>query len=304
MENPDQQRQLDYEHAIGPNRHYYLERFERFDAGGPKASWHWPAFFVTAPWFIYRRMWASGLLSLFLPLLALIVLCIVLALLKPPVALWVVACLACLLLPSVVLATFANSMYWRHINRLIRNLPSNVAQDPQFRQSILSQKGGTGVMGMIAVLAGFGFGGIVGLGILAAIAIPAYQDYTIRAQTSEGLRLAAPLKVAVAEYYAENEQWPNQEDLGGNIRSGQFVTGVTVEEGSVVISYGNKAHPRIAGQRVALLPGLNDEGEMIWACGYAGFPEGVTSAEGPSGSEVDARYLPSACRAPAAGDRQ
>lgn len=296
MENPDQQRQLDYEHAIGPNRDYYLPKFEHFDAGGSRAGWHWPAFFATAPWFIYRRMWAPGLLSLFLPLLALIAACIVLAVLKPAVAVWVVVCLACLLLPSLVLATFANSMYWRHVNRLIRNLPSNVAQDPQFRHSILTQKGGTGMVGMIGVLAGFGFGGVFGLGILAAIAIPAYQDYTIRAQTTEGLNLAAPVKVAVAKYYTENEIWPDQEDLGGNIPSGQYVSEITVEEGSVIISYGNKANQKIAGQRVALMPGLDSEGGVVWVCGQAEFPEGVTAADGPSGSEVDAKYLPSACR--------
>jgi type IV pilus assembly protein PilA len=296
MENLDQQRSVDYEHAIGPNRDYYMRKFERFDTGGSKATWHWPAFFATAPWFIYRRMWVPGLLSLFLPFLALIAAGIALAVLKPAPAVWVATCLACLLLPSVMLATFANSMYWRHVNRLIRNLPSSSAQHPEFRHSILAQGGGTGLLGMIGVLVGVGFGGIFGIGMLAAISIPAYQDYTIRAQTSEGLNLAAPLKAAVAEFYTENGQWPDQSDLGEVIPGGQYVSQVTVESGSLVISYGNKANSNIAGKRVALLPGLTDSGDVVWACGYASLPEGVTPAEGPSGSEVAPKYLPSACR--------
>ena len=46
------------------------------------------------------------------------------------------------------------------------------------------------------------------IGILAAIAIPAYQDYTVRAQVTEGLNLAAAAKTAVAETYASNQAWP------------------------------------------------------------------------------------------------
>ena len=47
------------------------------------------------------------------------------------------------------------------------------------------------------------------IGILAAVAIPAYQDYTIRAQVSEGLTLAGQAKSAVSEYYSEHGAWPN-----------------------------------------------------------------------------------------------
>jgi len=46
------------------------------------------------------------------------------------------------------------------------------------------------------------------IGILAAIAIPAYQDYTIRSQVTEGLNLASAVKTSVAEYYAQNGTWP------------------------------------------------------------------------------------------------
>ena len=67
---PEEQRTADYESAIGPNTGYYLTRFAEFDAGESKAGWHWPAFFATSGWFIYRKMWAVGMLNLFWPLIA------------------------------------------------------------------------------------------------------------------------------------------------------------------------------------------------------------------------------------------
>src|SRR4051812_8384496 len=72
-ETADAQRTSDYQAAIGPNTGYYLEHFERLDAGGSKAGWHWPAFFVTTYWFIYRKMWLPGLLNFFWPIIALLI---------------------------------------------------------------------------------------------------------------------------------------------------------------------------------------------------------------------------------------
>ena len=57
------------------------------------------------------------------------------------------------------------------------------------------------------------------IGILAAIAMPAYQDYTIRAQVSEGLTLAAAAKAAVAEFYANKGKWPSDNSAAGMGRS-------------------------------------------------------------------------------------
>jgi type IV pilus assembly protein PilA len=241
-------------------------------------------------------MWGPGILNLFLPFLALVAISIVLAILKPSPAVWVVACLISVLLPSAVFATFANSIYWRHVNRLIRDLPSNTAQHPEIRLSMLEQKGGTGLVAMIGLLVGVGFAGTAVLGILAANAIPAYQDYTIRSQISEGFLLTAPVKASIAEYYAGHQQWSDQEDLSVYVSSGQYVSEVTVQSGSVVISYGGKANRNIAGQRVALLPGLNDNGDIVWACGYAAHPAGVRPAQGPQGSDVAPKYPPGSCR--------
>jgi len=65
--------------AIGPrNTDYYVSRFERFASGGSKVSWNWPAFFVTLPWLLYRKMWPHAVLYFFLPTVFLAVVALIL----------------------------------------------------------------------------------------------------------------------------------------------------------------------------------------------------------------------------------
>src|SRR5579871_6623347 len=79
------------------------------------------------------------------------------------------------------------------------------------------------------------------IGILAAIAIPAYQNYTIRSQVTEGLTLADGWKTAIAEYYANTGNWPTVANLTGLQNSvGKYERTVTVAAGGVItITYGN-----------------------------------------------------------------
>src|ERR1700752_2837925 len=83
------------------------------------------------------------------------------------------------------------------------------------------------------------------IGILAAIAIPAYQDYTIRSQVTEGLNLAGAVKAAVAETYADRGVWPVDNKAAGVVNAagagvtpnGKYVTGVTIDKGTITIAY-------------------------------------------------------------------
>jgi type IV pilus assembly protein PilA len=144
--------------------------------------------------------------------------------------------------------------------------------------------------------------GLFGTGILAAISIPAYQDYTIRAQVTEGLNLASPVKATVAEHYAQKEEWPvDSQSAGIAPISGKYVESVTVANGSVVIAFGGKANPKLANQRLILQPGVTREQDVIWRCGDHEPAEPVEAwGPGPSGSNIAPKYLPSACR-PAPG---
>src|ERR1700687_3078747 len=94
------------------------------------------------------------------------------------------------------------------------------------------------------------------IGILAAIAIPAYQNYTIRAQVTEGLTLGDGWKTAIAEYYANTGNWPAPGNLTGTCGSnGKYESAVTVIAGGVVdITYGNLANKNINGLILDIVP--------------------------------------------------
>jgi len=294
---PEQQKVIDYELAVGRNADYYLPKFERLDDDGSLAGWHWPAFFVTSGWYLYRKMWLWGLLNLFFPYIAAIVVGMVAALLKVQSAATGFLMLGAIFIEQILLTIYANALYWKHINGVIRNVPRTLADKPDKRMRRIERDGGTSVGAMIGILFGLGF---FVTGILAAIAIPAYQDYTIRAQAVEGFHLASGPKAAVAEYYAQKGEWPlDGEAAGLRPISGNYVESVTVANGSIVITYGGRAHQKLASQRLILSPGVTQAGDVVWMCGDHGAPEDVevvTRGPGPSGSDVAAKYLPANCR--------
>ena len=121
------------------------------------------------------------------------------------------------------------------------------------------------------------------IGILAAIAIPAYQDYTIRAQVSEGINLASGAKAAIAEYFMDTGAWPTGNasaglETAGNI-VGNYVTGVAVgAAGRVTVTYGNQANAQIQADTLFLTPTSN-AGSVQWTCSAGGLlPKHVPSA--------------------------
>ncbi|WP_144371073.1 pilin [Vogesella urethralis] len=132
------------------------------------------------------------------------------------------------------------------------------------------------------------------IGILAAIAIPAYQDYTKRAHVSEGLTLAAAAKTAVTEYYSTNNAFvsgtaPFNASYGvaaaGDIKGNAVQSVSILASGIVQINYNEKV---TSGSVVFLVPSTNT-GSLQWKC--------QPTASGITGTTaVDAKYLPSNCR--------
>jgi type IV pilus assembly protein PilA len=96
------------------------------------------------------------------------------------------------------------------------------------------------------------------IGILAAIAIPAYQDYTIRAQVTEAFSLASELKGPIQEYRKERGQFPVDNAAAGVPDAekliGNYVTRVDVHDGSINVTFGNFVNKAIEGQIVTLQP--------------------------------------------------
>jgi type IV pilus assembly protein PilA len=138
------------------------------------------------------------------------------------------------------------------------------------------------------------------IGILAAIAIPAYQDYTIRSQVTEGLNLAAPAKASVAEVYANKGSFPaNNAEAGiGSAAqiTGKYVSNVTIANGVITIAYGKQANSKITGNTLILNPGNNTNGDVVWVCGDHTTPSGVTLASGGGAGTLAQKYRPQVCR--------
>ena len=133
------------------------------------------------------------------------------------------------------------------------------------------------------------------IGILAAIAIPAYQDYTIRAQVSEGLSLAAGAKASVTEYYQDRGFFPStnaEAGLSTNTSiTGNYVSQVDLAAGAdgvVTITYasggGQQANRAIDAATLTLSP-ITNAGSVDWIC---------TATAGAL--STNPKWLPSACR--------
>jgi type IV pilus assembly protein PilA len=137
------------------------------------------------------------------------------------------------------------------------------------------------------------------IGILAAIAIPAYQNYTIRSQLTEGLTLGDGWKTAISEYYANTGNWPVQGNLAGTcVSAGKYETAVTVTTGGVIqITYGNQANAKINGCNLALVPYTNSNNDVLWRCGNAAAPSAsaTAAASAASSNTVPPQYLPTSC---------
>ena len=142
------------------------------------------------------------------------------------------------------------------------------------------------------------------IGILAAIAIPAYQDYTVRSQVTEGLNLADGLKTGVAEAYANTGAWPADLTGAGGTNatppSGKYTSKVQITVGTIQIFYGGaQANANIpATAELDLVPKLSPNGDVIWNCGYKAVvgADPASGAATASATNVLPKYLPQNCR--------
>jgi type IV pilus assembly protein PilA len=151
------------------------------------------------------------------------------------------------------------------------------------------------------------------IGILAAIAIPAYQNYTIRSQVTEGLSLADGWKTSISEYYAQNGSFPSTSSTTGGAGAvavsgasvGKYVGSIAVNTGGeiAIVYTGSQANAKLSAggaNELSLTPGLDLNNDVVWVCGTAATPTGVTlslTAVGTASTTVSAAYLPNSCHA-------
>jgi len=142
------------------------------------------------------------------------------------------------------------------------------------------------------------------IGILASLAISAYQTYTVRAQVAEGLNMAAGAKVPIVDSYTQNGVAPaSRVDAGmtpdATDTAGNYVSGVTVVDGRIDITFGGPlAHQDIIGETLSVTPYVTVGNSVAWRCGNAPAPAGalLQGGAGHQAPTLDNRYLPSACR--------
>ncbi|HLX17434.1 MAG TPA: pilin [Bradyrhizobium sp.] len=145
------------------------------------------------------------------------------------------------------------------------------------------------------------------IGILAAIAIPAYQDYIVRSRVTEGLNLASSAEVAVADAFQSNDiagvatasaQWALE------FQATKYVATITIgaATGIITVGYGAAA-PQINGATLVLTPSINkvalatgQSGNIDWACGSATTTAATAEGLPVNAGTVLARYVPSLCK--------
>ncbi|MBH6023179.1 pilin [Neisseria meningitidis] len=140
------------------------------------------------------------------------------------------------------------------------------------------------------------------VGILAAVALPAYQDYTARAQVSEAILLAEGQKSAVTEYYLNHGEWPGDNNSAGVASStdikGKYVKEVKVANGVITATMlSTGVNKEIQGKKLSLWAKRQD-GSVKWFCGQPVTRAAATDADvtADSGNKIDTKHLPSTCR--------
>ncbi|MCV6702120.1 pilin [Neisseria meningitidis] len=144
------------------------------------------------------------------------------------------------------------------------------------------------------------------VGILAAVALPAYQDYTARAQVSEAILLAEGQKSAVTEYYLNHGEWPKNNTSAGVASTpsdikGKYVKEVEVANGVITATMlSTGVNKEIQGKKLSLWA-KRQAGSVKWFCGQPvtrankATDDGVT-ADAAGTDKIDTKHLPSTCR--------
>ena len=149
------------------------------------------------------------------------------------------------------------------------------------------------------------------IGILAAIAVPMYQDFITRAQVTEGLSLAAGVETAMAEYHTQYDAFPAQglttappTGLGLGTVTGKYGQLDVYPLGVIQMKFSatppSAATSKLDGLVLGISAGLDGNGDLVWICGNATPPAltgGQSAAPSANGTTItNSNYLPASCK--------
>lgn len=262
-----------YKAVVGQkNEDFYYQAFSKIDNEGRlTVTWNWPAFFFSFYWMLYRKMWypAAGyfLAGLLLSFLAVATAGDGSGITEIDVVY--------LIGTFVVFPMYANVLYYNKCKELIVKARFNHPK-PEEQISFLKLKGGTSNVVVVVALA---FLLIMFMGIVAAIAIPAYQDYTTKAHVQSAYHSSNEITAAFTDFYERNQVIPaNLEQL---YITSQYIpsslTSMDSTNGQINVSmYAGELN----GEKLILTPYLDESEQLFWVC---------------TSDQIEQRYLPSDC---------
>jgi Tfp pilus assembly protein PilE len=254
------------------NTQYYLDRFDRI-AHGESGGWHWPGFLVTWYWMLYRKMWVPALIYFFAPYVVGIVLGGFTGI-SP--MLGVVLSLAWFAAWLIGPGLLANGWYYKHSMNRIRDVRARGGSKDQMLARLEAAGGTSNIAVIIVAILGIVFV----IGILAAVAIPAYQTYTLKAKMADAVVEGAAVAQIVGRQYEATGQFPTDVDrIAQQLpQQSKYVRGIELDGMSGVLTV-HVELPSVSGA-FQLTPSADSSRHVTWTCSTADL----------------AKYVPRSCR--------
>lgn len=248
--------------VIGPGKQgYYLPRFRRQATTGQRSWWHWPAFFVTLYWLLYRKQWGLAALYFILPNAVAIGIGMATGGEEGTRAslLGLVFVLALYFGPPLL----ANSLYYARCRTLIERCRAEAGSRQQFL-ALLQARGGTSrvVLAIVVVLVS-----LFVVGVIAGVAVPAYRDYLDRSKTAEAYLAGMSVARLAGEHYERSGRMPEQlDELQAAAPSSPFIERMDIDPASGEIELRIALGAPASSGTLRLVPDINAAGEVSWSC--------------------------------------
>lgn len=253
--------------AIQKNVEYYLPKMQRYASGERTfPSWHWPALFAGFWWALYRKSWAAAIFVIVISIACMVGQTLAGLVLGrgagSALVVFVIGLLAWVLFPL-----FANGFYYRKVSKLIAEA-KKAFPDAAAQRAYLLGKGGTS---RIALAVALPLVIVAVIGMLAAIALPAYQDYLARVKVTEAIAAVRPLQTEFEDAIGRTGKVPDKVHFAWmqSAPGTQYLADVRVDasQPGLVLTFNDSVggSRRTTGKSLALV--LSGQAPQVsWAC--------------------------------------